>query len=96
MGEAARVRARAVFHGHVQGVGFRYTARQVASGYDVTGYVENEPDGSVELVAEGTRDEVAAFVEAVGERMRSYIRRCEVAWGAARGEFDGFGVRFSW
>lgn len=44
--------ARQVFYGgRVQGVGFRYTARQVASGYEVSGWVRNLPDGRVELLA---------------------------------------------
>ncbi len=96
MAEAALVRARVVFRGHVQGVGFRYTALHVAASYAVAGYVENEPDGSVELVAEGERDEVAAFVEAVAREMAPYIRKREVAWEAPTGEFDGFGIRHGW
>lgn len=96
MGEARVVRARVCFRGHVQGVGFRYTARHVAASYAVAGYVENEPDGSVELVAEGERDEVAAFVDAVAREMAPYIRRREAAWDAATGEFDGFGIRHAW
>ena len=94
MGEAAR--ARVVFRGNVQGVGFRYTTRHIASAYDVSGYVENEPDGSVELVAEGTRDEVEAFIGSVTEQMARYIRDREVGWGPAKGEFEGFGIRFGW
>ena len=41
------------FSGHVQGVGFRYTASHVASGYAVKGFVRNLADGRVEMVAEG-------------------------------------------
>jgi len=96
MAEASRVRAWVVFRGDVQGVGFRYTTRHVASGYDVTGYVENESDGSVELVAEGERAEVEAFVDAVTERMGRHIRDRAVEWGPAEGDFDGFEVRFAW
>ena len=91
-----RARARVGFRGEVQGVGFRFTTRRIASGFSVTGYVKNEGDGSVELVAEGARGEVEAFVEAVTERMGSFIDRREVAWGPATGEFREFGVRFSW
>ena len=65
------------FSGHVQGVGFRYTVYQVAKGYDVTGYVQNLPDGRVRLVAEGGADEVDPFLAAIHERMDGYIRRTE-------------------
>ncbi|RYD35664.1 MAG: acylphosphatase [Verrucomicrobiaceae bacterium] len=44
--------ARQVFYtGRVQGVGFRYTTKQVAAGYEVSGWVKNLPDGRVELLA---------------------------------------------
>ena len=94
MGEA--VRARVVFRGNVQGVGFRYTTRHVASAFQVTGYVENEPDGTVELVAEGNREEIQAFIDAVTERMQRYIGDTDVQWSPAQDEFDAFGVRFAW
>ena len=90
------VRARVVFRGTVQGVGFRYSTMRVASGYGVTGYVRNESDGSVLLVAEGGRGEVEGFVAAVSERMAGYIRSADATWGEASGEFDEFGMSFSW
>jgi acylphosphatase len=55
------------YEGRVQGVGFRYTARRVAAGFDVAGYVRNLPDGRVELVASGDDGEVDGFLEAVRE-----------------------------
>lgn len=53
------------YEGRVQGVGFRYTARRVAAGFDVAGYVRNMPDGRVELVASGDADEVDGFLQAL-------------------------------
>ena len=96
MGRSEQVRADVTFRGTVQGVGFRYTARRVASGFAVTGFVRNEPDGSVTLVAEGPRDEVESFIDAVQREMAGTIRDTDVAWGAATGQYDGFGVHFSW
>lgn len=55
------------YEGRVQGVGFRYTARRLAAGFDVTGYVSNLPDGRVELVAAGDGSEVDAFLAALRE-----------------------------
>ena len=55
------------YEGRVQGVGFRYTARGVAAGFDVAGYVRNLPDGRVELVASGDDEEVDGFLAAVRE-----------------------------
>ncbi|HPD17009.1 MAG TPA: acylphosphatase [Planctomycetota bacterium] len=96
MAKPLGARARVVFRGQVQGVGFRYTARRAAESFAVTGYVQNEPDGSVELVAEGERDEIEAFLGAVAREMAPYIRSREVTWSVATGEFHGFGVRHTW
>ena len=46
------------YSGHVQGVGFRYTVKSVAAGFEVNGTVRNLPDGRVELVAEGDSGEL--------------------------------------
>ena len=62
------------YTGMVQGVGFRYTTRDIALGYEVTGYVKNLPDGRVELVAEGDQKEVKAFTDEVNRRMGRFIR----------------------
>jgi hypothetical protein len=48
-----RRRLTVIYSGHVQGVGFRYTAKSVATGFDITGIIRNLSDGRVELVAEG-------------------------------------------
>ena len=44
---------KVVFRGHVQGVGFRYQTLDVAKGFDVSGFVRNEMDGTVTLEVEG-------------------------------------------
>lgn len=51
---AERVREHIIFHGRVQGVGFRYQAMYAARSFGLTGWVENLPDGSVEMEVQGT------------------------------------------
>jgi acylphosphatase len=65
----------------------------LAQGYEVTGVVRNLPDGRVELVAEGTRDELEAFRKGVQEsELGSFIRHEEIHWSEAKNEFRGFEI----
>lgn len=73
--EAGRIRVRVVYRGRVQGVGFRFTALQISGNFDVSGYVRNLPDGSVELEAQGAPQTVDAFLENVTDRLATSIRR---------------------
>jgi acylphosphatase len=58
---------RVIFEGRVQGVGFRYTVKDLARGFDVCGWVKNLSDGSVELQVMGEADEVASFIHEIAE-----------------------------
>lgn len=89
-----QIRAEVLFSGRVQGVGFRYTARNVARSFDVTGFVKNLPDGRVQLVAEGTAEVVDRFVAAVAEAMSGNIRETQSQQSAATGEFSAFDIAF--
>jgi acylphosphatase len=81
------------YSGKVQGVGFRYTTRQTAMGYEVTGFVRNLPDGRVELVAEGLKEELEAFQAAIRESgLGGLISGEQCAWEEAKGEFRGFDI----
>lgn len=93
MPDDSAVRVRVYFSGRVQGVGFRYTTRELAAGYAVTGYVQNLPDGRVLLMAEGARDEVERFLAALRRRMSRYIGGEECDTLSATGEFADFSVR---
>lgn len=64
------------YEGHVQGVGFRYTVKQIATGFDLTGFVRNLRDGRVELQATGDENEVNAFLEAIEQsQLRAHIKK---------------------
>ena len=81
------------YSGRVQGVGFRYTARASAMGFDVTGIVRNLADGRVELIVEGARAELEEFRRAVQDsEVGRFVRQEEVSWSAATGEFRGFEI----
>lgn len=60
--------------GHVQGVGFRYSAQEKAREFNVYGWVKNRQDGSVEIDAEGQENNVDAFVEAIKHGPSPYAK----------------------
>lgn len=85
--------ATVFFSGHVQGVGFRYAAMQVAKEFDVSGFVRNLSDGRVHIEAEGVHAEVTGFIEAVIERMHGFVKSTERNNGTRAPQFIGFEIR---
>ena len=81
------------FTGRVQGVGFRYTVKNVAQQYDVHGFVKNLPDGRVELVMEGPDPDMDLLVQDVSRRMEGYIKRMDSVENPATGEFQHFLIK---
>ncbi len=87
--------AKHVFYtGHVQGVGFRYSTKRIASGFDVTGWVKNLPDGRVEMMAQAFEaDELDAFLEDIQQSsLGSHIKEREVKTVAAQAGLRGFNI----
>ena len=87
-------KAHVFYAGRVQGVGFRYTARELADECGVSGWAKNLSDGRVELVAEAHEEAVKVFLEKVSGNFRNYIQKEDVTWSAATGEFKDFDIRF--
>ena len=92
-GSEEREQREVYFRGRVQGVGFRFTARRIAAGFGVTGYVRNLPDGRVLLVAEGPPEEVAGCLAAVRAAMGRYIEDEQESVCPATGRFGRFEIR---
>jgi len=82
-----------LYSGKVQGVGFRYSVKSAASGYDVTGTVRNLPDGRVEVVVEGEREELDAFRTGIRDSgLEHFIKGEDVSWAEAKNDFRGFEI----
>lgn len=84
-----------MIHGRVQGVGFRYFARERALSYGLVGYVRNLPDGKVEVRATGSRDLLRELLCDLrqGPGMSSVVD-CVVEWTADDpGSFTDFTIR---
>jgi acylphosphatase len=88
-------RLHATVHGRVQGVNFRHYTQREANGLNITGWVYNRPDGSVEVIAEGERESL--------HKLRQFLHRgppaarvefVEADWEAPTGEFSRFRIRY--
>lgn len=89
-----RARMTLCVQGVVQGVGFRFFIRKAAAGLAVTGWVRNEPDGTVSIVAEGPMDELNKLLAAVSKGPdEADVDDVEVSWSMAFGGFEGFHVK---
>ena len=88
------VRNRVVFTGRVQGVGFRHATKMQSRSYNVRGFVRNLAVGTVELIIEGERDELARCIASIEERMASVIKEATTTVEAASGEFAEFNVLY--
>jgi len=76
-----RARGKIKVAGRVQGVGFRYFALQLAKQGAITGWIKNEPDGTVSLDAEGTKTDLDGFIDSLKTgAMSGYVRSLTVEW----------------
>lgn len=85
-------RLEVIFRGRVQGVGFRYSTRDIAKNYSVTGFVRNEPNGTVFLTAEGERTTLEEFLESILKRMQDFIHDHTVEWSPATNRWSQFQI----
>ncbi len=71
------IRKRIRFHGLVQGVGFRYRARHAAGAVGATGWVRNDPDGSVAMEIQGTEEQIDRVIQMIERGMYVRVERME-------------------
>ena len=87
-------RLHAIVEGRVQGVGFRYFTQERAVFWGLTGWVRNRWNGTVELVAEGSRADLENLLKAIQRGPRAgTTQNVKVEWGEAGGEFNSFYIR---
>jgi len=88
------IRKHIYYSGRVQGVGFRFSAVRMAASYDVSGYVRNMPDGRVEVVVEGTENQIELFLADLADTMGGYVREAKEQTEPWTGSFSDFGMKF--
>lgn len=95
MSDPTYARLHAIVYGLVQGVNFRANTQREAAHRNLTGWVRNRDDGTVETIAEGPRP--------VLEEFKRYLQRgpslaevdyVEATFSEATGEFSGFNIRY--
>ena len=88
-------RARIRYSGYVQGVGFRFTAVNMARNLGLVGWVKNLPRNDVEVVCEGEENIIKRFIlKIAGGSLGGHIRNSAVGWEESTGEFSAFEIRF--
>ncbi len=88
-------RIEATVYGRVQGVSFRYYTQKEAFRLNLTGWVSNDSDGSVRIIAEGSEDVLKILVNFlyIGSP-GAQVERVNYIWKTATNEFDKFSVRW--
>ncbi len=82
------------FSGRVQGVGFRFTALNMASRYQLTGYVRNLPDGTVEMLAQGDSDDINECIRDIQDSFSGYVKDTEIQQVPADPRCNDFKITF--
>ena len=82
------------YSGTVQGVGFRFTTRELASELSLSGWVKNLSDGRVEILAEGNQKDIEELMNQITEKFQGYIKDKEVSSAPASGKLKDFQIAF--
>ncbi|MBN1164432.1 MAG: acylphosphatase [Candidatus Krumholzibacteriota bacterium] len=90
-----KIRVHIIVSGEVQGVGFRFFTRNLASRLDINGFVRNLPDGTVETEAEGEEGRIRQFIELLRRGPAAgYVSALDVREISGEAAFDRFEIRF--
>ena len=91
--KSLEVRWHVIFIGRVQGVGFRFTCIEVGKRHDVSGWVKNLSDGSVEMIVEGKHNSIRDYVTDVCDSTHGRVDDREIVKSQATGEFQSMQIR---
>ena len=83
-----------IFIGTVQGVGFRFTAHRIANRHNLTGFVRNLPNGTVEMLAQGQSEDIDNCIQDMKESFGGYIRQIRIEDTPADPKYTDFKITF--
>jgi acylphosphatase len=89
-----QVAKNVVFFGRVQGVGFRYTTRRIAERHNLTGWVKNLPDGTVEALLQGSESDIQGCLDDLNEDFSGYLRNTRITPVPFNPRYTGFQITF--
>jgi len=82
-------------HGRVQGVNFRYYVHRYATGLGLKGYVRNLRDGRVEILAQGSQEDIQKLLDYLrGNPGLSYVVKLDIDWEEPLSTLSSFHIRF--
>jgi acylphosphatase len=91
-----QIRLHASVHGRVQGVSFRYFVLECANRLSLSGWVRNRYDGTVEVMAEGTRNKLEILIQDLNRGSKaSSVSHVDHQWLDATGEYQSFKIRMT-
>jgi acylphosphatase len=83
-----------IFSGRVQGVGFRFTAHRMANRHQLTGFVRNVPDGTVEMFIQGPSENIDNCIQDIKDSFAAYIRETKINEIPLDPKYKDFGITF--
>lgn len=89
-----KVAKQIIFKGRVQGVGFRYTTQRAAGRYDLTGYVRNCSDGTVEAFLQGTASNIQACLNEIEDCFGGYLRETNTTDHPVNPQYHDFRITY--
>lgn len=83
-----------IFIGRVQGVGFRYTAHRMANSHQLTGFVRNLPDGTVEMLVQGSAQDIDDCIQDIKDYFGDYLRETRIQEIPTDPKYKDFRITF--
>ncbi len=83
-----------IFIGRVQGVGFRFTVFNIANRHELTGFVRNLPNGTVEMLAQGCTETIDDCIRDIEEEFNGYIRETKIEEIPPNPQYKDFKITF--
>ena len=92
--QMSQIAKRIVFTGQVQGVGFRFTAFNIANRIGLKGYVRNLPDGSVEMIAQGRDHDITGCIDDIKQTYQGSLTEVKTQPLSFNPKYNNFKITF--